>query len=375
MSPRTALVHDWVEKVGGSEKVLDRLAASLPGSDLITLWSNDASRYPDLNLCESWLARSPFRGRKSVALPFMSSAWRGVDLRGYDRVVISTHSFAHHVGSGLDQGGIDRFVYVHSPPRWIWARDLDARGNRALALAGVPALKRLDRSRVSAGSYVANSRFIADRVRSAWEVEADVIYPPVDTSFMGLATEASIDTALTGPERALRAELPETFLLGASRFIDYKRLDLVIRFGETVGCPVIIAGSGPLLGALREVAGSARVPVRVLERPSDAMLRALFADAVAFIYPPVEDFGIMPVEAYAIGTPAVVNLLGGAKEAAQSTGGGVATSFEDAAGWSDAFARALDLPGGFSSRAHALFSLGRFDLEIRSWLQGDAAAT
>jgi glycosyltransferase involved in cell wall biosynthesis len=105
------------------------------------------------------------------------------------------------------------------------------------------------------------------RIRKAWDVDAQVIHPPVDAT--AIRATASWEGTLTGSDAALAASLPESFLLGASRFVPYKRLDLAIRAGEAAGVPVVLAGSGPLAEELRAQAAAARVPVTVIPRPSE----------------------------------------------------------------------------------------------------------
>ena len=111
-------------------------------------------------------------------------------------------------------------------------------------------------------------------------------------------------------------------MLGVSRFIPYKRLDAVIQVGEKLGEPVVIAGFGPLEKQLRAMSADASVPVRMLTLPSDAMVRALMGRASLFVFPPIEDFGIVAVEAMAAGTPVMANRVGGAGESVQGGVGG-----------------------------------------------------
>ena len=109
-------------------------------------------------------------------------------------------------------------------------------------------------------------------------------------------------------------DLPRTFWLGVSRFVPYTHLDTVIRIGELLDAPVVIAGYGPLEDELRARGGESSVPVELLLTPSDAMVRALMDRALLFAFPPIEDFGIVAVEAMAAGTPVMANRVGGAGE-------------------------------------------------------------
>lgn len=144
----------------------------------------------------------------------------------------------------------------------------------------------------------------------------------------------------------------------------------MIDFAEKVDVPAVIAGSGPLLQQLQRRANDAKVPVIVIERPSDQLLRAVMQLAAAFIYPPIEDFGIMPVEAYALGTPALVNEVGGAKEAAEVTGGGAVIDFSAPETWSEAFDAVTRRDSSFARDAHLAFSHERFASEFHQWLDG-----
>ncbi|GAA1510674.1 glycosyltransferase involved in cell wall biosynthesis [Agromyces terreus] len=127
---------------------------------------------------------------------------------------------------------------------------------------------------------------------------------------------------LSEQEEDVLAELPSAFILGASRFVRYKKLEEAIRVGEAARMPVVIAGAGPDGQYLRQAAASGSVKVRFIDAPSDAMLYALYEHADVFVFAAVEDFGIMPVEAMAAGTPVIVNSIGGAREPVERIGGG-----------------------------------------------------
>jgi glycosyltransferase involved in cell wall biosynthesis len=169
------------------------------------------------------------------------------------------------------------------------------------------------------------------------------------------------------------AGLPTEYVLGASRFVRYKRLDLVIEAGEAVGLPVVLAGSGPEEGLLRERAATARTPVHFVLKPSNELLYALFQNALVFVFPAVEDFGIMPVEAMACGTPTIVGRLGGAVESVSLLDGGAV--FEVPA--ADEFRRAIDKAaasdrGTTLSERTSRFSRQRFRREVQSWVAAEA---
>jgi glycosyltransferase involved in cell wall biosynthesis len=353
------IAHDWIERRGGAERVLEQMVAAFPGARLTTLWNDDPQRFGHAS--ESWLARTPLRGRKQLALPLMPTTWSGVDAEAVDWVLASSHAFAHHVGGRRAR---DKFVYVHTPARYVWAPDQDPRGAGPVARAVAPVLRRVDLRGVSdPTSYAANSRYIAARIAAVWGRSATVIHPPVDTARLrGLP-------APIGTESIVLGSLPTEFILGASRFVRYKRLDLVIAAGERAGMPVVLAGDGPLHAELARRAVAATVPVRIVVAPSDAMMSALLARAAAFVFPAVEDFGILPAEAMALGTPAVVFAEGGSRESVDEVGGGVVVDRADP----DSFAigvraaASVDM-GGVPERVEQAFGAERFRRRLREWI-------
>ncbi|MBC7517338.1 MAG: glycosyltransferase [Microbacteriaceae bacterium] len=217
-------------------------------------------------------------------------------------------------------------MYVHTPARYVWAADHDERGQSAAARFLSPALKQLDRRRASEGpQFAANSEFIRTRIRSSWNQDATVIYPPVHVE--KLQSGGPWRDRLSGEDEAILSGLPETFIFSASRFVAYKRLEAAIQTGEIARIPVVIAGSGPLLAQLTNAAKIASIAVHIVNRPSDNLLYALYEAAALFVFPAVEDFGIMPVEAMSLGTPALVTTEGGASESVGILRGGVVVDF------------------------------------------------
>ncbi|MGW6132158.1 glycosyltransferase [Cellulomonas sp. NPDC055163] len=309
-----AIVHEWISRTGGSEKVLDAMVGAFPDADVYSLWNDvPESRYPGRRVHETWLARTPLRRSKAAALPLMPATWRRLRGPRPDWVLASSHLFAHHADVARSQPEVPKFSYVYTPARYIWNVELDARGAGLLPRLASPALRRVDRRRAAEADHVAAiSEFVRDRVRVAWERDADVIYPPVDVRRVQSVRDWA--ERVTPDEARVLAGLPGPFVLGASRFIPYKRLDLVIRAGEAAGLPVVLAGAGPEERALRALAQTASVPVTFVLDPSDELLFALYQAAGVFVFPAVEDFGIMPVEAMAAGTPVVVRAVGGACE-------------------------------------------------------------
>ncbi len=295
-----ALVHEWFGATGGAENVFMQIAGLMPHATPFVLWK-DHDAAPSVLLQESWLARTPLRRSKALALPFMPLAWRTLTRQRFDVVVSSSHAFAHTVKLG-DPRETRHLSYVHSPARYIWSPAFDARG-RVPGL-GFPrrVLQAVDlRMNRHVHSYAANSLEVRGRIRRYWQRDAYVINPPVSVEFF---SEAPLEHRLQNRD----------YLLGMGRWIKYKNFDLMIDIAAAAKLPLHIAGSGPEEAALRRHAAKAAVPVTFEVRPSRERVRELYWGAKAVLFPAHEDFGIIPVEAQACGTPVVGINRGGLLE-------------------------------------------------------------
>lgn len=361
------LVHEWIAPSGGSENVLEAMADAFPDADIQCLWTDAPERLADRNLRETWLAKTPIRRSKALTLPFTVPTWRMLKSEtNYDWMLISSHLFAHH--AKLRGQDIPKYVYVHSPARYIWTPEYDERGASAAIKAVAPIFKRIDRRRAAEPTAIAsNSEFVRERVQKAWGRDSEVIYPPVNVEAITRVDEWQAQ--LTDDERRQLDALPKTFVLGASRFIPYKRLDLVIKTGERAGLPVVIAGRGPDEQALREQAAAASVPVTVVYSPSDALLWALYQRASVFVFPAIEDFGIVPVEAQSLGTPVVTGPVGGQLETFIDGETGIVADSTDAADLASAVERALALDAFDGPTVTARYSEAVFHDRIREFVR------
>lgn len=307
------LVHEWIAQDGGSENVLQAMSETFPDAEIHCLWNDSTGRFDPGRVRQSWLARTPIRRHKALALPLMPATWRTLRYRGYDWALISSHAFAHHARFRGAPRDFRRMVYVHTPARYVWTRALDARGDHPAARVVSHALRPLDRRRAAEGAeFAANSAFVRSRIQDAWGINARVIHPPVNVE--RIQSVADWRNRLDHAESAVLDALPDGFVLGASRFIPYKRLENVIKVGEATQRPVVLAGRGPSLPDLKAAAARARVPVHFVPAPSEALLYALYQQTALFAFPAVEDFGIMPVEAMAAGAPVLAQAEGGAAE-------------------------------------------------------------
>src|SRR5271169_5465076 len=278
----------------GGEKVLLSLARIFPEAPIFTLLHVPGSVSPELERREirtTFVQHLPGVARRyRNYLPLFPAATATMDLRGFDLVVSSSHC----VAKGVDPKGACHICYCHTPMRYIWDRYDDYFGPgraslpvRAAMQLVAPALRRWDvLSSRRVTRFLANSAYVAGRIERHYGREAEVLHPPVDTSFFTL-----------GPDR------PGSFDLVVSALAPYKKLDLVLDAYRGTSRPVTIVGWGPEEKRLRALAPK---EVTFLGKVGDEELRALYQGCRAVLMPGVEDFGIVPLEAMACGRPAVV---------------------------------------------------------------------
>lgn len=302
------IVHEWLERSGGAENVVEAMREVFPDAPLWSLWDASVGRF-GAETRETVLARTPLKGKKALALPLMPIVWRQLPKIDADWMLVSSHLFAHHARFG-GKSDIPKLVYAHTPARYIWTPELDGRGQSQAARLASSMLKPLDRRRAQEPVAIAgNSKFIAQRIADTWQRDAEVIYPPV--SIEAFLTEDS----LNGPDQEILDSLPSGFLLGVSRFVPYKQLETAIFAGRASGRPVVLAGRGPDRDRLEQIALEAHPgQVFFVDHPSFALLKSLMHRAYALVFAAIEDFGIVPVEAMAAGTPVLANAIGGASE-------------------------------------------------------------
>jgi glycosyltransferase involved in cell wall biosynthesis len=288
-------------------------------------------------------------------LPLFPTAVELWDLDRYDLVISTSHCAAKSV---VRPGRAVHVCYCHSPMRYAWDQfpayfgpeQVGAIRSRLLRPV-MASLARWDASTAGrVDRFVANSRYVAGRIRRYYNRGSTVVYPPVDTAFY----RPTDDQPASDPG-----------FLVVSALVPYKRLDVAIEACRLVGSPLTIVGRGPELTRLQRLAGP---DVRFLGWLPDEDIRMLYQRATAVLLPGVEDFGLVPVEAQACGTPVVALGRGGACESVLHGATGVLVPDESI----DAFAAGLDavrhLPADPAAiRAHALtFSRDVFQRGFRA---------
>jgi glycosyltransferase involved in cell wall biosynthesis len=297
---RVALVHDWLTGNRGGEKVLLELVRLFPGATLFTLFRFPGSVPEEIERLEirtTFLQSlvSPERNYRHL-LPLFPAAAEGWDLSGFDLVLSSSHCVAKNARK---PAGAVHVCYCHTPVRdlhdqfdeYVRGRGLPFRLAARAIRAPLAAWDRATAGRADA--FIANSLNVQERIGRLYRREAIVVHPPADTGFFTPAPR----------ER-------HGFLI-VSALAPYKRLDDAIAAANRAGFPLTIAGFGPEEGLLRSLA---RETVRFAGTPNDDELRELYRSAEAVLMPGEEDFGIVPVEAQACGTPVIALGRGGATE-------------------------------------------------------------
>lgn len=361
------LVHEWIESAGGAEKVLGAMGQAFPGSDILSLWNDAPTRFSSHKVFETWLSKTPLRRYKALALPFMIPTWRNIRLKqDYDWILSSSHLFAHSVS--LRGSSARKYVYAHTPARYIWTPELDQRGNNLAVKSIAPIFKRIDKSLVAESAGIAgNSNFVRERIRNCWDMDAEVIYPPVEVKSI-LDVDSWQEKVVSDKEKEIVDNLPEHFLLGISRFIPYKRLDAVLETARILGVPVVIAGNGPQHDYLLRVVADLNIPAQVIHSPSDELVYTLMQRASVFLFPPVEDFGIVPVEAQATGTPVVTGPIGGQTETFIPGVSGVMADSSEPVDLARAAEQAMSLPKFDPESVTAKFSADNFKENIQRFV-------
>jgi len=289
----------------GAEKVIAEFINLFPDSTLysvVDFLSDDSRRlFNNKKATTSFIQRLPGAKRKyQQYLPLMPLAIEQLDVTKHDIILSSSHAVAKGVLTGPDQLHIS---YVHSPIRYAWdfqhqylrESGLDKGLKGKLARWFLHKIRIWDcRTANGVDHFIANSQFIARRIKKVYGREADVIYPPVDV------------------DRFQLQEDKEDFYFTASRMVPYKRIDLIVEaFSQMPDKKLIVIGDGPEMAKIKAKAGK---NIEILGYQPDEVMQDHMRRTKAFVFAAEEDFGITPVEAQACGTPVIAFGKGGVLE-------------------------------------------------------------
>jgi glycosyltransferase involved in cell wall biosynthesis len=299
---KVALVHDWLGTYRGGEKVLEQMSSLYPDAPIFTLFYSPEALSPSLRereiITPPWFGGC-FKSRK-LLLPILPALIEAFDLDKYDLILSSSSCVAKGV---IPHPSAKHVSYVHSPMRYLWDQRFEyLTGMRKLPLGNLIVESIFSRLRVwdavsahRVDQFIANSSFVADRIQTYYGRSSKVLNPSIDDRFF--------DADL----RSLNKRNEHFLVAGA--FVSYKRFDLAIEWANKFNQPLVVMGNGPDLARLQSLAKSS---IRFVIQPSDEEWLEHLSGARALLFPGVEDFGMVPIEAMALGTPVIGLDVGGA---------------------------------------------------------------
>lgn len=357
------VVADWLVTYAGSEKVIKEFIEVFPNSELYSvvdfLSEKDRELFQGKQAKTTFIQDLPFSKKKyQKYLPLMPLAIEQLDVSKHEIILSSSHAVSKGVLTGPDQLHIS---YVHSPIRYAW--DLQHQYLKEAGLdkgfKGMLAKYLLHKMRIwdtrtanGVDHFIANSKFIARRIKKVYGRESDVIYPPVDVDNFSLC------------------ENKDDYYITASRMVPYKRIDLIVEaFSHMPDKKLVVIGDGSEMSKIKNKATS---NIEILGYQSNSVMQEYMKKAKSFVFAAEEDFGITPVEAQACGTPVIAYGKGGALETVKEGLTGIffnkqsCTSIIDAV---NTFEKIQDKFSPKDCRSHAeRFSADRFQKEIKEYI-------
>lgn len=353
---RVALIHDWLNGMRGGEKILEVLCELFPHAVVHTLLCDRSRLSPTIARMEirtSLLQHLPFRRTGyRYYLPLFPWLIERFDLNEFDLVISTSHCVAK--GARPPRNGLS-ICYCLTPMRYVWYFGEEYFGHwgwRRLLLT--PAFARLRRWDVASadrvGRWLAISQHVAARIKKIYNKGADVLYPPVDTSFYTPGGEGGAQYLIV------------------SALVPYKRLDIAIRSFNQLRLPLTIIGEGPQRKRLEAMAGP---QVEFLGWRTDEEVREHYRSCRALIFPGEEDFGITPLEAQACGRPVIAYGKGGARETVRDGETGLFFTEQNPGALADAVRRSAGTAfDPAAARANALrFNRAKFKEKLKDYIE------
>ena len=358
---KVAIVHDWLVAYGGAESFVELLLKIYPDAEIFTLVYDKrkiGNHFQNNTIFTSQLQKLPFATKLyTKLLKFMPKAFESFDLSSYDLVICSSSSCAKGVITPPD---VPHIAYVHTPMRYAWDlffdyRKRSGRLTRFFMDKWMTQIREWDYiSSQRIDKIIANSKYIARRIKKFWNLDAEVIYSPVNLKRFTPIKNPSLD-----------------YYVAFSRLVPYKRIDIAVDACKALGKNLVVIGSGSEEKSLKNRAANAK-NITFTGRISDEKLCSYLQNCKALIFCAEEDFGLVPLEAQACGRPVIAYGKGGACETVEDGKTGVFFSEQTASSAQEAIERfeALDKKGVFKTEKivqHAAsFSEERFIREFKA---------
>ncbi|MDP3981105.1 MAG: glycosyltransferase [Chlamydiota bacterium] len=301
---KVAFVHDWLNGMRGGEKCLEALLEVFPDATVYTLLCEKdkiSKTIASHEICSTWIEKLPFwRSKYRYYLPLFPSAIRSFKIEGYDLIV----SISHCAAKGIEvSDGTKHVCYCLTPMRYVWEfKDVYFSSGRfkLLRLFGMNVLldylRKWDlKTAKNVDEFISISQFVRQRIDKFYRRDSHVIYPPVDTDMFYYH----------------ESEKKEDYDLVVSALVPYKRIDLVIDVYNENGRKLKIVGAGT---EYERIKNKSHQNIEFLGWIQDDRMREIYAKARVLIFPGIEDFGIVPLEAQACGTPVIAFNSGGTLE-------------------------------------------------------------
>ncbi len=297
---RIALVHEFLNQLGGAERVLENFLEIWPEATVHVIFYNPQKmhgHFEHAKIKTSFLNKMPLAHKHPrLFLAMMPAAIESFKFDDFDVVISDSSSFAH----GAKARGKLHICYYHTPTRFLWTepgylkQQQYSRILKQMGCALLPTLRKWDFQAAQRPVFlIANSNNVQERIKLFYHRDSVVMPPPVDTEFFHPVGSK------------------QDYFLAASRLEPYKKVDLVVEAFKDLGLKLKVVGTGTVFDQLKAAAAP---NIEFLGRVSDEDLRQLYSEAQAYIFPADEDAGITIVEAMACGTPVIAYQAGGALE-------------------------------------------------------------
>ncbi len=299
---KVAIVHDWLVTNAGAEGVLKAIVELYPEADIFSLVDflipKDREEILQGKFAKtSFIQKLPFSQKHfRNYLPLFPKAIESFDLSGYDLIISSSHAVAKGVKKTKDQIHV---CYCHTPMRYAWdmhdeyTRDLPYL-KKILVKMSLAYIRKWDITSLDrVDFFIANSHFIADRIKRIYNRESIVIHPPVDTKSFAFSSNK------------------EDFYLTASRLVPYKQVKLIVQAFNETDKKLVVIGQGEEFDEIQKIAKSNIEVLGFLEKEE---MISYMQRAKGFVFVALEDFGIVPIEAMSCGTPVIAYGKGGIKD-------------------------------------------------------------